>query len=69
MEACSWIEAAVEVPPHGVKEHKEGKKRGEEERLSGEFNKRATGRGERRQQQKNKESGRGERNRDSDGEA
>ncbi|TNN75659.1 hypothetical protein EYF80_014022 [Liparis tanakae] len=34
VEACSWIEAAVEVPSHGAKEHKEGKRRGEEERQS-----------------------------------
>lgn len=34
VEACSWIEAAVEVPPHGAKEHKEGKRIGKEERKS-----------------------------------
>lgn len=47
VEACSWIEAAVEVPPHGAKEHKEGKRKdGAEEGLSGEFKERATERGE-----------------------
>ena len=40
VEACSWIGAPVEVPPHGVKEHKEGKKTEKEERES-------TGRSER----------------------
>lgn len=32
VEACSWIEAAVEVPPHGAKEHEEG---GEERQSRG----------------------------------
>ncbi len=46
VEACSWIEAAVEVPPHGAKEHKEGRRKRKrkdraEEGLSGGFKERA----------------------------
>lgn len=36
VEACSWIEAAVEVPPHGAKGTRGGKERAEEG-LSGEW--------------------------------
>ena len=39
VEACSWIEATVEVPPHGAKGKRGGKERAEEG-LSGEWWKR-----------------------------
>lgn len=43
VEACSWIDAAVEVPPHGAKEPEEGKRKDSaEEGLSGEFKERPT---------------------------
>lgn len=58
VEACSWIEAAVEVPPHGAKEHEEGERKDRaEEGLSGEFKQRATesGKSGQTRQERNKE--------------
>lgn len=54
--ARSWIEAAVEVPLHGAKEQKKGKRKERAgEWVSGEFKDRATERGNSTQRQQQSE--------------